>query len=147
MKKIIASIAVVLIFVATLFVLNNRSGMAPVVTNTPRLTPSTSKTPTPTATPASGEIFEVLISENGLSKNNLTIKVGDAIMFTNNDTVLHWPASGPHPTHTLCPGFDSLRGLKQGETYSFTFNKAATCPFHDHINANEQYRGTITVTE
>lgn len=161
---------VILIFVVVLFILNSRSEMAPVITpstnsgqaNTPGLsklpqatpistltlvpTPTLSTALTPTSV-AKEEVFEILISENGLSKNNLAIKAGDTVKFTNNDSATHWPASGPHPTHTLCPGFDSLRELKQGETYSFTFNKAGVCQFHDHINANAQYRGTITVME
>jgi plastocyanin len=147
MKKILASTVVIIIFVVILFILNSRSGIAPVVTNTPVLTSPSIQKDSPPNKFDSGKFFEILISENGLSKNNLSLKTGDTVRFINNDPVLHWPASGPHPTHQLCPKFDALRGLKLGETYSFTFNKAISCPFHDHLNTGAQYRGTITVTE
>ena len=65
--------------------------------------------------------------------SELTIRVGDTVVFTNEDEVSHWPASGIHPTHLLCPGFDSLKEVAKGETYSYTFEKPGTCPMHDHL--------------
>lgn len=85
----------------------------------------------------------VRISSIGFNPSDITIKVGDTVKFVNEESVPHWPASGMHPTHQICPGFDSLRGLDTGESYSFTFREAKTCPFHDHLNAS--MRGSITV--
>ena len=152
MKKIILIVIFVAVFVTVIFVLNRRLVVYPVTTTTPTASPATTPVPTaPVEKPAPTTIsktFEVIISPNGLSQSTLSIKIGNTVTFTNADTVLHWPASGMHPTHQICPGFDSLRGLKQGEKYSFTFEKAAVCPFHDHLNAgNPAYRGSITVTE
>lgn len=133
MKKIFAIIILAVIFIVAVFILNDRYRGTPVVTGTPTLTSE----PTDTDQSVSGQVHEITISENGVSQNNLTIQAGDTVKFINNDSALHWPASDTHPTHKLCPGFDALRGLKQGENYSFTFNTAGFCPFHDHLHARD----------
>ena len=78
-------------------------------------------------------VHTVEINSDGFSPSSLTIRAGDTVTFVNNDTTQHWPASDVHPTHTLCPGFDALRGLNPTETYSRTFTEAGTCPMHDHL--------------
>ena len=80
-----------------------------------------------------------------LKNINLTIKKGDTVEFRNGDARSRWPASGMHPTHLLCPGFDALRALANGETYSHAFPEAKECPMHDHLIPS--LRGKITVTE
>lgn len=161
MKKIVAAIVIFIIFVIALFLLSSRSAEAPAVTGSPNaansptvaqsaVTPASpeNKIVKPDGSSRSGRIFEIIISQNGVSQNNLSLKIGDAVSFKNMDSALHWPASGLHPTHLGCPNFDSLRGLKQGETFSFTFEKALICSFHDHLNArNTSYNGTVTITE
>ncbi|MBI2024026.1 cupredoxin domain-containing protein [Candidatus Giovannonibacteria bacterium] len=91
-------------------------------------------TPTPTPTPSAvnNEIV-VKITSDGFSPSTLNIKAGDTVKFINDDAVKHWPASGPHPAHTLCPGFDSKPGINPGESYSFKFAERKTCPMHDHL--------------
>jgi hypothetical protein len=69
--------------------------------------------------------------------------VGTSVLFINKDASPRWPASGIHPTHQSCPGFDSLRGLQPGQSYSFTFTEKKTCPMHDHLNP--QVRGSIII--
>ena len=53
-----------------------------------------------------------------------------------------------HPTHKVYPGsdiekcgtaeesniFDACRGLKEGESYEFTFNEKGSWRYHDHLN-------------
>jgi plastocyanin len=87
--------------------------------------------------------YEVLITSSGFIPSTLTIKVGDTVTFVNKDSKPHWPASDPHPTHTNYPGFDALRPLKTGESYSFTFTKQGAWGYHDHLNPS--LRGTIIV--
>ena len=72
----------------------------------------------------------------GFSPKELEIKKGDIVEFVNKDSSKHWPASGVHPAHLICPGFDSKKRMGAGETYSFTFSEAKTCPFHDHLSPN-----------
>jgi plastocyanin len=85
------------------------------------------------------------ITASGFSPATVSVKKGTTVIFVNRDTTPHWPASGMHPTHQLCPGFDALRGLQTGESYRFTFNDVKECPFHDHLNVS--LRGKVTVTE
>ena len=87
----------------------------------------------------------IAMTADGFSPANLTIKKGDTVIFRNDDSRDRWPASGVHPVHLLCPGFDALRPLASGETYSHAFPEAKECPMHDHLNP--ALRGKITVTE
>lgn len=150
---------VFIIFVIALFVFNGRFLESPPTVSSPNPTNfsvAPQAAPVSSENPASksdgqsgiGRVFEMIIGASGVSQNNLTVKTGDTVLFKNTDLILHWPASGPHPTHLGCPGFDSRRGLKQGESFSFTFMKTTVCSFHDHLNAgNSNYNGTITVKE
>lgn len=87
------------------------------------------------------QIIEMTAS--GFSPSQITIPVGKTVKFINNDETERWPASGVHPTHQLCPGFDSLKPIAPGESYTFTFKEAKTCPMHDHLNPS--LRGSIIV--
>jgi plastocyanin len=87
----------------------------------------------------------ISITANGFNPKEIKITKGTKVIFTNNDTTQHWPASGPHPAHTLYPGFDALKGLAQGETYTFTFDKVGEWPYHDHLNPS--VTGKIKVVE
>lgn len=93
-------------------------------------------------TPAAA-VTAVSMTQSGFEPANLTIAANTEIAFVNNDTQLHWPASGVHPTHQICPGFDSLGPVAAGASYKFTFTEAKTCPMHDHLNP--QLKGSITV--
>ncbi len=97
------------------------------------------------------------ISSSGFSQKILEINQGDSVKFINKDSSSHWPATAMHPTHTVYPGsdikkcdtaeesdiFDSCRGLKQGEEWSFTFNEKGNWNYHDHLAAS--LKGTIVV--
>lgn len=85
----------------------------------------------------------VEITAGGFAPANLKIKAGATVTFINRDSAPHWPASGVHPTHEICRGFDALKGLETGETYSFTFTEVKTCPMHDHLNPS--IKGSIIV--
>lgn len=80
------------------------------------------------------DIKKVEITSAGFAPSTLEIKASTTVQFINRDSAPHWPASGVHPTHEICPGFDSLKGLATGESYSVTFKEVKTCPMHDHLN-------------
>jgi len=143
MKKLIIVLIVLAVFAAAWFIFRKPSEQSPAFSESPSPITSASSTPSKETT---GKRFEISIKKDGVSNNNLSIKAGDTVTFVNEDAVLHWPAAGTHPTHNLCPGFDPLHGLIQGKSFSFTFNQAGVCPFHDHLNArNENFSGTITI--
>lgn len=106
-----------------------------------------SPTPAPSATPppAADATHTIAMDANGFSPATLGIRVGDTVVFRNDDTRTRWPASGLHPTHLLCAGFDALKPLATNETYSYTFTAAKECPMHDHLIPS--IRGKITVIQ
>lgn len=79
----------------------------------------------------------VEINASGFSPSEVRIKAGDTVRFENKDTKKRWPASGVHPTHQICPGFDAIGGINPGESYSFKFTERKTCPMHDHLNPTQ----------
>ncbi len=85
----------------------------------------------------------IAITDTGFEPATSTIKAGTAVTFTNNGQGLHWPASNPHPSHTTLSGFDALRGLATGESYTYTFTKVGTWGWHDHLYT--QLQGTVVV--
>ena len=88
------------------------------------------------------KILTIEITSDGFSPNPLIIGMGDRVTWINKDTAEHWPASAIHPTHEVYPEsggcigskFDACKGLKSGESWSFTFNEKGTWNYHDHLN-------------
>ncbi len=93
----------------------------------------------------------VQMSSSGFSPKILTVKKGDIVMFKAVDNSNRWPASDVHPTHREYPGsglskcgtseaeeiFDACRAVKQGESWSFTFDEVGTWDYHDHGDSGE----------
>lgn len=121
--------------------------------NTAATPPSESLNPPPAPispsaeTPALGaaKTYTILMTPGGFSPAELSVKVGDTVVFKNDDARDRWPASAMHPTHQVCAGFDAIGGVKSGESYSRTFTEAKVCPFHDHLLP--KLFGKITVTQ
>lgn len=88
----------------------------------------------------------VIIDESGrFNPSSVKIVKGGKVAWINKNANPVWPASGVHPTHEIYPGFDALRKVGQGETYSFTFEKVGSWKYHDHLNPSAF--GTVEVTE
>ena len=110
---------------------------------TPTPTDYAYATYTPIATP---QLHTVRLTASGVQPSTTTIRAGDSVEFVNDTGMAFWPASDPYPTHDICPGFDALRALGRGETYTITFTEARTCPFHNDADAsNASEHGTIIV--
>lgn len=94
---------------------------------------------------AASEAPEAVIEYSNGVFNPSTLRVlpGTKVTFVNKGTKEVWPASGRHPAHDICPGFDAMKSLKSGETYSYVFEKPSECPFHNHIAPGE--KGSIEV--
>ncbi len=92
---------------------------------------------TQTASTAS-ESYSLEISNFAFNPQNLSIKAGDSVTWTNKDSA----------THTITS--DSGNGLNSnslgtGETYSYTFTVPGTYPYHCKFHPG--MTGTITVLE
>jgi plastocyanin len=85
----------------------------------------------------------IRMTDNGFEPKELTVTEGDKVLFINNDDVDRWPASNLHPTHGLYPEFDPLKGIKPGDSWTMTFDKAGNWRMHDHLIPH--MTGTIVV--
>ena len=94
---------------------------------------------------------QIDMTSDGFSPKTVTIKVGQVVTFKNSGTINQWPASAFHPTHGVYPegggcissAFDACKGLKPGESWSFTFTKIGSWNYHDHLNPS--LVGTVKV--
>lgn len=117
-----------------------------------------------TAQPTPPESPVVSIPENivnytnsGYSPSSLKVKLRTTVSFQNNTSSSMWTASSPHPQHTGYPGsgiskcngaekakiFDACNGILAGSSWSFTFDKAGTWGYHNHLNPS--HSGAIVV--
>ncbi|MEK7514906.1 MAG: hypothetical protein AAB608_00795 [Patescibacteria group bacterium] len=122
------------------------SSVSPAPSSSPSSAPSSSPTatlkPSVSSTPQN---YVITIRADGVAPKELTIRPGDSVTFKNEGLEGAWPASDPHPSHTLCPFFDADKRMAIGETYTVTFPEVKTCSFHNHTNPSSAFRGTIRV--
>ncbi len=80
----------------------------------------------------------VYMTASGFEPSTLIIKSGSPVEFVNRDSLPHWPASDPHPSHALNPDFDPRRPVPPGESFIFRFDQLqSTVPYHDHLFPNK----------
>lgn len=86
---------------------------------------------------------EVVLGENGFSPKELTIQKGDRVKFRSNLDDPFWPASDPHPLHTVFSAFDPKKPVNPEAFWEFRFSKLGEWTYHDHLFP--AYKGKITV--
>lgn len=89
----------------------------------------------------------ILIVNNAVCPQTLTVPRGSQATFINNDNRAHEMNSDPHPEHTNCPELNQVGHLEPGQSrQSGNLNVARSCGFHDHLNdQNRALQGTITI--
>lgn len=97
----------------------------------------------------------VTLTESGFSPETVTVNVGDTVRFVNNSSRNMWVGADEHPSHTQYDGtsrkehcatmtsFDQCVGTAQGTSWEFTFDKAGTFDYHNHVEASDT--GTVVV--
>ena len=93
---------------------------------------------TTTSAPASGGGTggtQVVMKGTAFDPNTVTIKVGESVTWTNEDSFNH--------TVTADNGEFESGDLAKGGTFSFTFDKAGTYPYHCGIHPS--MTGTVVV--
>lgn len=85
----------------------------------------------------------IQFKDGAYNPNNVTIKVGQTITFSNIGGDLIWPASNIHPTHQIYPEFDPRKSIKAGDSWGFTFTRPGIWKYHDHLQP--QISGEIIV--
>lgn len=102
----------------------------------------------------------VMYTANGFSPASVTVTEGQTVKWMNETSGKMWVGSAMHPTHTAydsttkdahCAAgytgplpFDECKAEDPGVSYSFTFTKAGTWKYHDHMNT--PMFGTVIVT-
>ncbi len=102
--------------------------------------------PTGACTPSSNP-NTIVIQNNQVCPQTLTVARGSQVTMINNDTRVHEMDSDPHPEHTDCPELNQIDFLNPGQQRtSGNLNIARRCGFHDHTNpSNAAMKGTITI--
>ena len=88
----------------------------------------------------------VNVTDKGFEPENLTVKTGQVITWTNKTSKKVQIASDPHPTHTanseLTNG-EFVTELAPGASANVTLTKVGAWGFHDHLNPS--MKGKVTV--
>ncbi len=116
---------------------------------------------TPAANNTNGTPATITLTDSGFSPSSITVKKGQAVTWVNESTQAMWVASAPHPAHTGYDGaslnehcaagyagpapFDECAEAQTGGSYTFTFDKAGTWKYHNHLRVEET--GTVIVTD
>jgi plastocyanin len=105
-------------------------------------------TPSPSLTCSTlPNAMTILILNNAVCPQALTVPRGTQVTFINNDTRAHEMNSDPHPEHSECPELNQVGHLEPGQSRaSGNLNVTRGCGFHDHINPSTRaLQGTITI--
>lgn len=129
MKKALSLIAIVaLAFVVVALV--GCSSSTPAAT-----TPTSSSGGGSSSAPAAGGAPAVSIANFAFAPVDLTVKVGDTVTWTNNDSVAH--------TVTSDTGAFQSPSMPQGATFTFTFSKAGSYPYHCSVHPSMTAKITV----
>jgi len=84
----------------------------------------------------------VVLATSGFVPQNLTVKVGTTVTWTNNSGATATVDSASHPTHLVYPSLN-LGSFGNGETLSLVFDRPGTYKYHNHLDASQN--GTVVV--
>jgi plastocyanin len=87
---------------------------------------------------------QVNIQSNNFSPKTISVKVGQAVTWINNDASPHQIASDPYPTDNTLSALNSKSDLYTNDKYSYVFDKPGTYTYHDELNPFV-FDGTIIV--
>ncbi|OGG03912.1 hypothetical protein A2W14_05585 [Candidatus Gottesmanbacteria bacterium RBG_16_37_8] len=90
------------------------------------------------------ETFNVNYSDKGFTPQEVTIKLGSAVTWTNNSKKSMYVASNDHPSHDLYPQFDQLSAVGNSGQYSFVFDKVGSWGYHNHASPSDTARVIVT---
>jgi len=102
--------------------------------------------PTGACTP-SANANTIVIQNNQVCPQTLTIARGSQLTIVNNDSRVHEMDSDPHPEHTDCVELNQIDFLNPGQQRaSGNLNTVRRCGFHDHQSPDTaSMKGTITI--
>lgn len=85
-------------------------------------------------------VEEVIVryTDTGFIPAQITVHIGDSVIFENVSSKQMWPASNLHPSHLEYPEFDSQKPIAYGESWRFTFTKEGMWGYHDHLVSSQE---------
>jgi plastocyanin len=89
---------------------------------------------------------QVSITSTGFVPASISVNVGQAVTWTNNDSSPHIVASDPYPTDNALAGFNAKQNMSRNDSFSFVFNKVGTYTYHDNLNPYA-IKGTVIVKQ
>lgn len=121
---------------------------------------ATSTTQAPANEEDGGPAFTVItLTDTGFSPASVTIAAGETVRFVNDSSRGMWVGSDDHPTHTKYDGtstrehcadgvstngtFDQCQSVNRGDYWDYTFERAGTFGYHNHVGASNT--GTVIV--
>jgi len=90
----------------------------------------------------SDRIATVILSSSGFKPQNITIKSGTKVLWTNKSGGVATVNSAIHPTHLVYPPLN-LGQFEEGKIVELVFDKPGTYNYHDHLNPSRI--GTVVV--
>jgi plastocyanin len=141
---IVGAVVVLIVIVGAIWFMG-QSYMPPATSQQPPVqmptdqtqTPPQTTTSAPAGTPTSPQPVSVAISNFTFSPNQITVKAGTKVSWTNSDGAAHTVTSNSG-------AFDSGT-LNPGNSYSFTFNTPGTYNYHCTIHPN--MTASVVVTQ
>ena len=101
------------------------------------------KTPERATSTKPAESALITYTDRGFSPEIVEVAQDGTVTFKNESTRDLWVASNEHPEHLMYPEFDAKKGYTPGSEYQFTFEKAGSWQYHDHLKAS--LGGTVIV--
>lgn len=75
----------------------------------------------------------------------IVVSQGTKVTWVNDDPIVHFVNSDPHPNHNALPALNSA-ALQQGDSYSFTFNQPGEWAYHCSAHVPQNMLGRILVS-
>lgn len=94
---------------------------------------------------AGAKQIEVVLTSDGFSPKEVSIRQGDSIRFTSSLGKHFWPASDLHPTHNIYSEFDPKLPIDPDKSWTFRFDKVGEWKYHDHLSP--YFTGKVVVLE
>jgi hypothetical protein len=110
-------------------------------------TTSSPSTGTGTGCTPSSNANTLVIQNNTICPQTLTVARGTQITVLNSDSRVHEMDSDPHPEHTDCTELNQVGHLEPSQSHqSGNLNIARKCGMHDHIAPDTaSLKATITI--
>jgi amicyanin len=108
--------------------------------STPSMDMSQQQPPSPANDQSNSTANSVTIKDFAFNPGTTTVKVGTKVTWTNQDSIGHTVTADTPSADAPASG-----SIGQGQSYSFTFNKAGT--YNYHCTPHPYMKGTVVVTE